>query len=54
MTKYEPGQTGDAMTDNGSEEDRSTEEDPLDPETRRIFEASMRRNREALERLAEL
>lgn len=40
--------------EDGEREDRSGEEDPLDPETRRIFERSLERNRELLERLAEL
>lgn len=42
------------MPEHGPEDDGAADEDPLDPETRRVFEASMKRNREALERLAEL
>lgn len=45
------------MTDEDPREDaqkESDEEDPLDPETRRIFEASMERNKDLLERLAEM
>lgn len=43
----------DEGTENGSAETRP-EEDLLDPETRRVFEASLERNKKLLERLAEL
>lgn len=56
MTKYRPDHKNRAMSESGKDDEgeKGEDEDPLDPETRRIFEESMKRNKEALERLAEL